>query len=408
MRDTELYRHLLGLLEPWTVERVELKIQERRVEVWAGHPTGVGFRCPECDYQGTARDHAQERVWRHLDSCQFQTYLHARIPRIACPTHGVRQVRVPWAEPDSRFTMLFDRLAIDLLLACDVKSASEILGISWDEAWGIKLRAVRRGQARKEQRVVAKIGIDEKAIAKGHTYLTLVCDLRQATVEYIGEDRKQASLDAYYTGLSPLQREGIEAVAMDMWEPYVKSTEASIPNASEKIVFDRFHIMGHMGKGVDTVRKQEHRERASAGDTTLTGTKYLWLYAKENLPEHRRFEFEALKALNLKVGRAWALKESLRELWDQTTAAQATAFWKRWFWWATHCRLQPIRKVAYLIKRHWANIVTFFNHRITNAVSEGLNSKIQTIKKMAYGFRNKEHFKTAIFFHCGGLDLYPR
>lgn len=248
--------------------------------------------------------------------------------------------------------MLFDRLAIDLLLACDVKSASEILGISWDEAWGIKLRAVRRGQARKEQRVVAKIGIDEKAIAKGHTYLTLVCDLTQATVEYIGEDRKQASLDAYYTGLSPLQREGIEAVALDMWEPYVKSIEASIPNASEKIVFDRFHIMGHMGKGVDTVRKQEHRERASAGETTLTGTKFLWLYAKENLPEHRRSEFEALKALNLKVGCAWALKENLRELWDQTTAAQATVFWRRWFWWATHCRLQPIRKAAYLIKRH--------------------------------------------------------
>lgn len=81
---------------------------------------------------------------------------------------------------------------------------------------------------------------------------------------------------------------------------------------------------------------------------------------------------------------------------------------ERWFWWAIHCRLQPIRKVAYLIKRHWANMVTFFNHSITNAVSEGLNSKIQTIKKMAYGFRNKEHFKTAIFFHCGGLDLYPR
>jgi transposase len=108
------------------------------------------------------------------------------------------------------------------------------------------------------------------------------------------------------------------------------------------------------------------------------------------------------------VGRAWAIKESLRELWAHATAHQAEGFWTRWFWWATHSRLAPVRAVAWLIKRHWRKIVTYFWHRITNAVSEGLNSKIQPIKKMAYDFRNKDHFKTAIFFHCGGLDLYPR
>lgn len=407
MRDTALYRHLLGLCEPWMVDRVALNVAEGRVDVWAAHPVGIMWPCPACDYTGPVRDHAEERTWRHLDSCHFQTFLHARIPRVTCPTHHVRQVRVPWAEPDSRFTRLFERLAIDLLLECDVSGAAGILGLSWDEAWGIQARAVKRGQARKEARVVAQIGVDEKAAAKGHTYLTLVCDLKQATVEYIGEDRKQASLDAYYTELTPQQREGIEAVAMDMWEPYLQSTLAHVPAAAEKIVFDRFHIMGHMGKAVDTVRKQEHRALRGVGDETLTGTKYLWLYAEEHLPEKHRERFATLKGLNLKAGRAWAIKESLRELWAQGTPQQAEDFWTRWFWWATHSRLEPVRAVAWMIKRHWTHLVTYFRHRITNAVSEGLNSKIQTIKKMAYGFRNKDHFKTAIYFHCGGLDLYP-
>lgn len=407
MRDTELYRHLLGLLEPWTVDRVELNIPDRRVDVWATHPAGLAWPCPDCDYTGPIRDHAAERTWRHLDSCQFQTFLHARIPRVACPTHKIRQVRVPWAEPESRFTRLFERLAIDVLLECDVSGAAKILGLTWDEAWGIEARAVRRGQARKGPRIVAQLGVDEKAAAKGHTDLTLVCDLEQATVEYIGEERTQASLEAYYAGLSDTQRAGIEAVAMDMWEPYIQATLTHVPGAEEKIVFDRFHIMGHMGKAVDTVRKHEHRARKAEGDETLTGTKYLWLSAQENLPEKHRERFAILKDLNLKVGRAWAIKESLRELWEHATPQQAEAFWTRWFWWATHARLAPVREVAWLIKRHWTNIVTYFQHRITNAVSEGLNSKIQTIKKMAYGFRNKDHFKTAIYFHCGGLTLYP-
>jgi transposase len=180
-----------------------------------------------------------------------------------------------------------------------------------------------------------------------------------------------------------------------------------VPAAETKMVFDRYHIMTHMGKAVDDVRKREHRALAATGDTTLTGSKYLWLYAQENLPEQHRERFAQLKATTLKTARAWALKESLRELWHYTRVGWAERHWKRWYFWATHARLTPVIETARLIQRHLANVMTFFAHRITNAVSEGLNSKIQTIKKMAYGFRNREHFKTAIYFHCGGLDLYP-
>ena len=160
-----------------------------------------------------------------------------------------------------------------------------------------------------------RIGVDEKAAAKGHKYLTLVCDLDEGTVEHIAEDRKQESLDGYYAGLTQEQLDGIEAVAMDMWEPYIQATRAQVPEAAEKIVFDRFHVMGHIGKAVDTVRKQEHRALMASGDETLKGSKYLWLYSRENVPERRREEFAALRRQELKVGRAWAIKEALRRLW---------------------------------------------------------------------------------------------
>jgi len=124
VRDTELYRHLLGLVAPWEVDRVELSVADGRVDVWVQHPDRTRFACPDCDMSLPVYDHSAERAWRHLDSCAFATFLHASAPRVACPEHGVRQVRLPWAEPHSRFTMLFERLAIDVLAACDVAAAA--------------------------------------------------------------------------------------------------------------------------------------------------------------------------------------------------------------------------------------------------------------------------------------------
>lgn len=407
MQDTALYHYLLGLKSPWTVSRVELNIKRQCVEVWAEHPEGALWSCPKCAQELPLYDHAEERTWRHLDSCQYETHLRARIPRVACDEHGVVQVKVPWAEARSRFTLLFERLAIDVLGQCDVTGATKILRISWDEAWGIMERAVKRGRQRKAPKVVRRLGVDEKAAAKGHRYLTLVCDLEEGTVEHIAEERKQESLEGYYQGLSEKQLAGIEAVAMDMWAPYIQATLARVPEAAGKIVFDRFHVMGYLGKAVDTVRKQEHRALMAAGDETLKGSKYLWLYSWENVPQQRRDEFDILRRKELKVGRAWAIKESLRRLWHYVYPASGWKFWKRWYFWATHSRLEPIRKAAETVRRHIDNILTYYQHPVTNAMSEGLNSKIQKIKSMACGFRNIENFKTAIYFRCGGLDLYP-
>jgi len=409
MQDTKLFETILGITTPWHVARVELQPDAQRVDLWLAHgPTR--WPCPECGDQLAGFDHAEARTWRHLDTCQFETHLHAEIPRVHCPTHGVKQVRVPWAEPRSRFTLLMERLIIDLIRQCStVTGACQIARVSWDEAWGIMSRAVSRGQSRKEARPIAYIGVDEKAFRKGHRYHTIVCDLQQSTVEFVAEERRTASLAAYYAQLSDAQQGAVRAVAMDMWEPYINATCAGLPDGDAKIVFDRFHIMREMTKAVDTVRKQEHRAFVQDGDVSpLTGTKYLWLFSEERRPERHAQTFATLQALNLKVGRAWAIKEALRTLWTYDQPAAVTRFFTNWYGWAVRSGLTPVKQVAATLKRHLAGVLRFVQHPITNGVAEGLNSKIMSIKRKAGGFRNPANFTTAIYFHCGGLDLYPR
>ena len=407
MEDTELYRHVLGLEKPWRVGRVQLDMKQERVDVWAVHEEGQSWPCPECGAELAVYDHAPERSWRHLDTCQFKTFLHARIPRVACPTHGVRQVKVSWAEERSRFTALFERLAILVLQEASIEGARKILRISWDEAWQIMGRAVKRGRARKPRRAIRKMGVDEKSVAKGHRYQTLIYDLEASTVEHIEDDRRKESLDGYFSLLSPAEKGQIEAIATDIWDPYLASIREHVPESEKKLVFDRYHLMAHMLKAVDSVRKQEHWELKEGGRDLLTGTKYLWLYSRENLPVARRGEFAELRKKRLRTGRAWAIKESLRELWDYQSLTWALKHFESWYGWAIRSRLKPVKAVARMFRKYLKNILTFFEHRITNAVSEALNSTIQTIKKRACGFRNREHFKIAIYFHCGGLNLLP-
>jgi transposase len=275
-------------------------------------------------------------------------------------------------------------------------------------AFRLQEEAVARGQARKAPGIPRRLGVDEKSFAKGHRYETIVYDLDRGTVESVHEDRRQESLESYFRGFTEEERAGVEAVAMDMWDPYVAATKACIPGAEKKIVFDRYHVMRLVVKAVDLVRRAEHRQLMQTGDDTLKGTKYLWLWSDENIPEYRREEFERFRHLDLKVSRARALKENLRHLWDYRSPGWMRRYFRDWYHWATHSRLTPMVQAAHSLQGHLDNIVTYAKHRITNALGESLNSKIEKVKRLACGFRNRAHYRTAIYFHCSGLDLYPR
>jgi len=407
MQDRELYQQILGLDSPWSVSGVELDAEAGEIRVRVEHPRGAKFCCPECEAELPCHDHAAERRWRHLDSCQYKTVLVASVPRVKCPEHGVKNAPVPWAEKQSRFTLLFERFAIDVLLATQtVKGAQGVLRTSWDETWLILQKAVARGRARKTDRALPRLGIDEKAFSKGQSYVTLLCDLDHSTVEAISDGNTADSGRECFAGLTEAQRDSVEAVAMDMSAAYVKAAGEAIPGA--QIVHDRFHVMQLATKAVDQVRRGEHRELKKEGDDRLTRTKYVWLKSQENLTDKQLAKLDEVFTLQLKTGKAWAYKELLRDLWNHDDAAPAIAYFKDWYKRVIHTKLEPVKRVARAIKERLENVVSYCDHGITNAVAEGINSKIMAIKRRVGGYRNRQNFKTAIFFYCGGLDLYPR
>ena len=407
MQDRELYRRILGIEAPWHVERVELQLTAGEVHVYLDHPGSKDWPCPECGASSQIYDHQPERRWRHLDTCQYRTILHARPPRSMCAEHGVRVVKLPWAEGASRFTALFEALAIEWLKEASQKAVARQLGLSWDEIHGIMERAVQRGLRRRQAETVAKIGIDEKAFRKGHSYVTLVNDLSRSRVLYVAEGRQQSSLDGFWDTLTRPQVEGIEAVAMDMWDPYIHSVREHVPEADEKIVFDKFHIAKHLGEAVDQVRRREHKTLQAVGDDRLKGTRYDWLRNPTTLEQSDRREFAELRKSGLKTARAWALKETAMALFAYVYQGPARKYFRWWHNWAVRSRLKPMAEVGRMMKRRFENIITYLRHRVTNAASESLNAKIQWVKYTARGFRNKQNFVNAIYFHCGGLDLLP-
>ncbi|HWN10571.1 MAG TPA: ISL3 family transposase [Pyrinomonadaceae bacterium] len=407
--DGEIQKHyalLLGIGSPWEVKNVELKLAEKKVEIELSWQWGTAAPCPECQRECSIHDCAPERTWRHLDTMQFTTLIRARAPRAHCPEHGVKTVPVPWAAPQGRFTLLFERFAVEVLLAsASISQGCELLGIGWDTAQEIMRRGVARGLEQRQLEGLKHLGMDEKSFKRGQSYITLLTDLDQSRVLDVVEERTTAAAGQLWQTLSPEQKQGVEAVAVDMWAPFIQTIEKQVPEAD--IVHDKFHVSKYLSEAVDKVRRAEHKELMAQGDETLKGSRQLWLYNPENFSAEQAEEFSALKDLHLKVARAWAAKELFSKFWNYQTQGWARRFFKDWFSWVSRSRLKPVIDVARLLKRHLENLLTYLRHHITNAVTEGLNSKIQSLKSAARGFRNFANYRTRILFFCGKLNLYP-
>ena len=407
--DSELQQHyalLLGIGSPWEVKTVDLNLEAKQVEIELGWQWGAAAKCPECGRECSIHDCAPERTWRHLDTMQFTTLIRTRTPRADCPEHGVKTMQVPWAAPQGRFTLLFERFAVEVLLAsASVSQACTLLGIGWDTAQEIMRRAVQRGLERRQLDRLKYLGMDEKSFRRGQSYITLLTDLEESRVLDVVEERTAEAAGQLWDTLSPEQKQGVEAVAVDMWEPFIQTIQTQLPEAD--IVHDKFHVSSYLGEAVDKVRRQEHKELLAQGDETLKGTRQLWLYNPQNFSPEQAEEFSALKDLQLKVARAWAAKELFSKFWEYQEEGWARRFFNDWFGWVSRSRLKPVVDVAQMLKRHLDNLLTYLKHHITNAVTEGLNSKIQSLKSAARGFRNFQNYRIRILFFCGKLNLYP-
>ncbi len=406
MRDKELYAQILGIRSPWCVEKVELLSSVGEVKVYVVPEAKGMFPCPNCRAASPGYD-TRRRQWRHLDTCQYKTILVCDVPRVECSQHGIVTVSVPWADPGSGFTALYEALVIDWLKETSTLGVSRQLNLSWNAIDGIMQRAVKRGLSRREHVSPKQLGIDETAFKKRHDYVTIISDPEAGIVLHVGQDRKKASLKSWYSGLSKEQKSAIESVSMDMWPAFIHATLESLPNAEQKIAFDKFHVAKYLGGAVDKVRRQENKALMAEGREDLKGSKYKWLYNPKNMSRKQKSEFKTLRDGVLKTARAWAIKEFAMSLWHYSSRTWADKGWKKWLSWAVRSRLEPIKKVARMIKEHLWGILNAILLKVSNGPAEGLNSRIKMIKVRSRGFRNKQRFSNAIYFHLGGLHLYP-
>lgn len=409
MESTELYQQLLGITAPWFVESVEINHLETKVIVVLAHATGAGFfRCPTCDSPAPIYDHQDTRTWRHLDTCQFQTLLQARVPRVNCRACGVQTAHVSWAAPHGRFTLLFECFALDVLLTAQVQSrAAELLRLTPDQVRSLMQRAVERGLARRAgQRPLPHLMVDEKSLHTGHHYVSVLSDGQHGAVLEVVEHRTtQAATTLFEQGLSASQKETVKVVTLDMWQPFTTAARTAMPEAD--LVYDRFHLSEHLNAAVDKTRRQEHKRLVGAGDERLKQTRYLWLRAPEGLSDKQHAQLEALCQSGLETAAVWRLKEAFRGFFASPSEETATEFFQSWCDRVTQLGNRHLSKVAAMFKEHWSGLIAYLRHRVSNGLAESVNGRIQQLKTKARGFRNCFGFRRAILFHLGQLDLYP-
>lgn len=402
----QFYQHVISPPMPFFVSKVVLDASAQRVDVWLEHEAGVRFACPACGELCSVFDHAPERCWRHLDTCTCSTFIHARIPRVKCKNHGVHNILFPLSEPNSSITYELECKCIKVMQHCTIYASSQLLDVSQDSLRYIQTRAVQRGMKRREDVLPRKLGIDEKQVFARHRYFTIIYDLEKGIVIDTIENRSIRAVTPWFEKQGKKLND-VNLVAMDMNAGYWKVVSKWMPNAL--ICFDRFHAQQKVQIAVDATRREEQKNGGKEMKERMFRNRFLFLWNKENIPEERRKDFEQLRGIALKTSRAWAIKENFKGFWKeaQYVAGKPEEYFRKWFWWATHSRLKHISMAAHTLKRHFDGVLAAAKERIGNAVAEGLNNKIETLKRCACGFKNKDFFRSAILFRCGGLDLLP-
>jgi len=401
MQDTDLFQLALGLLPPWLVEHCEFDPDEKQLEIFIDFSRGGEFACPQCGKPHCKAYDTQNKIWRHLNFFEHATYLRVRTPRVDCPDCGIKLVPVPWAREGSGFTLLFEAFILAMAKEMPVNAVARLVGEHDTRIWRILQHYVEGTRSEQDYSQVTKIGLDETSSKKGHNYITVFVDMDRSKVLFATPGKDAATLTAFKDDLEAHggSAEHIEQACCDMSGAFIRGLEDTFPASS--ITFDRFHVMKIINEAVDEVRRTEQKSRPE-----LKKTRYGWLKNPQNLTAKQRSMIDELnvKKLNLKTARAYQIKLTFQDLYEQPRQT-AEAFLKRWYFWATHSRLQPVIDAARTIKRHWDGVLHWIESRISNGVLEGINSLIQAAKAKARGYRSVRNFITITYLIAGKLDL---
>lgn len=401
MRDIDLFQMALGLTPPWQVSDAQFDPNTKRLDIRIDFPRGSTFTCPKCGQTGIKGYDTQEKSWRHLNFFQHDAYLTARVPRTECNDCGILLVDVPWARPGGSFTLMFEAMILTLAKAMPVKTISEFVNEHDTRLWRILHHYVDESREKADYSDIRNVGMDETSRKRGHNYVSLFVDLDTPKVLFATEGKDASTVERFKQDLTDHNGnpEAIEEMCSDMSPSFISGVEKFFPNAH--LTFDKFHIMKVINEAVDEVRRQEQKDRPE-----LFRTRYIWLKNFENLNPSQTETLDELtvKKLNLKTSRAYHIKLNFQELFKQP-AEYAETYLKKWYFWATHSRLEPIKEAAYTIKRHWDGVLQWFHSGVNNGILEGINSVIQAAKARARGYRTTRNIVTIIYLIAGKLNF---
>lgn len=388
--EIRIFSLMAGIEEPWILEKVEVD-ENRDLHMYVKYKRGSKFECTKCTELCSVHD-TVEKTWRHLNCFEHKTFIHCKVPRIECREHGVHLIDVPWANQNSGFTLLFEEFVMQLAKKMPILAISKLLDESNGRLWRIVHRYAKEYVQNLELSKVTKIGLDETS-RKGHEYITVFIDLDTSRIIYIADGKKSSTIKEFQEFFKKHngEIENITDITCDMNMGFTTEIKKTFKRA--KITYDKFHVMKVINEALDKVRKSEVSEQPM-----LKKTKYIWLKNKRKLSLKQEERLEKMSKMNLKTGRAYRLKIAFQDIYSMNYSKDiAEIELKEWMQWAVRSKLEEFKKAAKTIGNKLEGILNYFENRLTNAVLEGTNSMIQSIKSRARGYKKMENFKAMIY-----------
>ena len=425
----ELFQLALNITDPWFISDLQFNIEAKRLDVYIDFKKGSTFSYEYIEYKTETKKETidekevevktkieigrenfdnlkaydtQDKRWRHLNFFEHECYLHARVPRVKLPNQKVKLIKTPWEGQSNGFTLLFEALLLQLCQAMPVNKVAKITNTSDDKLWSMLDRYITNTREYEDFEDIDAIGMDETSRAKGHEYISTFVDLLKRRTIFITEGKDNTTVQRFAEDFKEHSGdiENIKNVSCDMSPAFIKGVKENLPQA--EITFDKFHILKIINEAVDKVRKEE-----VGANKLLKGTKYIWLKNYNNLTEKQKEQLNTLTMsnMNIKTIRAYNIRQSFQDIYQASTQEEFITYLNKWYYWATHSRLEPIVKAAKSVKNHWDGIVKWYESKINNGILEGLNSVIQAAKSKARGYKTFKNYKIIVYLLTGKLDF---
>jgi transposase len=401
----DLFAKALMVEVPWFIQEVKFDVKDGKLEIWIDFDRGSTFyyEDKELGIKGQFKAYdTKMKTWRHLNFFQYKCYLHAWVPRVDLGNGKIRQVHTPWEGHALGFTLLLEALILELAKVLPVRNLCKLFGINNNKVWDMIRSYTTLAREGEDYSEVEVFGFDETAVRKGHDYVSLAVDLEEKRTLFVTGGKDHTVIEKFTSDLIAHggEPEKIVQVSCDMSPAFIKGVEENLPNA--EIVFDRFHVTKVINEAVDKVRKAE-----VANNPILRNTRYIFLKNSENLTQYQKSQLEGIRLSghNFKTMKALNIRESFQQIYQAPTPQIFAKLLRKWYFWATHCRIELIKQAAYNIRRHWDGIINWVDYKISNGILEGFNSIFQAAKAKARGYQRPDTIKAIIYLLTGKLDF---